>query len=108
MKATDLIINHGIDYARDIIRQAPSNATMWNEGFEFRCGQSATKISKEDREKYFVNMADIKRLVESIDIVNSIGGIKFAKDFLRITGSTSQHTLEQAVADYDSVYGGTK
>lgn len=108
MKATDLIINQGIDYAKDIIRQAPSNATMWNEGFEFRCGQAATNVSHEDREKYFVNMADIKRLVESIDIVNSIGGIKFAKDFLRITGSTSQHTLEQAIADYDSVYGGIK
>ena len=53
MKATDLIINQGIDYARDIIRQAPSNATMWNEGFEFRCGQAATNISPEDREKYF-------------------------------------------------------
>lgn len=108
MKATDLIINQGIDYARDIIRQAPSNATMWNEGFEFRCGQSTSNISKKDREKYFVDMADIKRLVESIDIINNIGGIKFAKDYLRITGSTSQHTLEKAVEDYDSVYGGTK
>ncbi|MDH0008374.1 hypothetical protein N5J48_12400 [Acinetobacter ursingii] len=108
MKATDLIINHGIDYARGIIRQAPSNATMWNEGFEFRCGQSSTSISKEDREKHFVDMADIKRLVNSVDIINNIGGVKFAKDYLRITGSTSEKTLENAIVDYDSIYGGIK
>ncbi|EMJ3196036.1 hypothetical protein V7S19_003737, partial [Acinetobacter baumannii] len=51
MKATKLIRDKGLQYAKEIVDSAPSNATEWNEGFEFQCGQSV-EISKADREKY--------------------------------------------------------
>lgn len=49
MKASKLIRDKGLQYAKEIVDSAPSNATEWNEGFEFQCGQSV-EISKADRE----------------------------------------------------------
>ncbi len=55
MKATKLIRDKGLKYAKEIVDSAPSNATEWNEGYEFQCGQSV-EISPADREKYFVDL----------------------------------------------------
>ncbi|EOD6355051.1 hypothetical protein ACJZ04_003909, partial [Acinetobacter baumannii] len=64
MKATKLIRDKGLQYAKEIVDSAPDNATEWNEGYEFQCGQSV-EISPADREKYFVDLVELKRLVES-------------------------------------------
>ncbi|EPL4369844.1 hypothetical protein MC830_004143, partial [Acinetobacter baumannii] len=68
MKASKLIRDKGLQYAKEIVDSAPSNATEWNEGFEFQCGQSV-EISPADREKYFVDLVELKRLVESLKII---------------------------------------
>ncbi|HEE5800248.1 TPA: hypothetical protein ACGDXE_003561, partial [Acinetobacter baumannii] len=78
MKATKLIRDKGLKYAKEIVDSAPDNATEWNEGYEFQCGQSV-EISKADREKYFVDLVELKRLVESVDLVESWGGIEDLK-----------------------------
>ncbi|WP_267990274.1 hypothetical protein [Acinetobacter pittii] len=77
MKATKLIRDKGLQYAKEIVDSAPSNATEWNEGFEFQCGQSV-EISKADREKYFVDLSELKRLVDSVELVNNCGGLAIA------------------------------
>ena len=114
MKATKLIRDKGLKYAKEIVDSAPSNATEWNEGFEFQCGQSV-EISKADREKYFVDISELKRLLESIDQINAFdGGIKEAKEILsRINKNGSKYAtlferpaLEQAIRDHESIYGG--
>ncbi|WP_336939653.1 hypothetical protein [Acinetobacter pittii] len=114
MKATKLIRYKGLKYAKEIVDSAPSNATEWNEGFEFQCGQSV-EISKADREKYFVDLSELKRLVESVDQINAFdGGIKEAKKILsRINKNGSKYAtlferpaLEQAIRDHESIYGG--
>lgn len=114
MKATKFIRDKGLKYAKEIVDSAPSNATEWNEGFEFQCGQSV-EISKADREKYFVDLSELKRLVESIDQITAFdGGIKEAKEILsRINKHGSKYAtlferpaLEQAIHDYESMYGG--
>ncbi|AOX95925.1 hypothetical protein KAB08_00937 [Acinetobacter baumannii] len=46
-----------------------------NEGYEFQCGQSV-EISPADREKYFVDLVELKRLVESLKIINDLGGVE--------------------------------
>ncbi|EMD2702196.1 TPA: hypothetical protein RP362_003834, partial [Acinetobacter baumannii] len=55
MKASKLIRDKGLQYAKEIVDSAPDNATEWNEGYEFQCGQSV-EISPADREKYFVDL----------------------------------------------------
>ncbi|HCV3155826.1 hypothetical protein NRB13_14285 [Acinetobacter baumannii] len=114
MKASKLIRDKGLQYAKEIVDSAPSNANEWNEGFEFQCGQSV-EISKADREKYFVDISELKRLLESIDQINAFdGGIKEAKEILsRINKHGGKYAtlferpaLEQAIRDYESIYGG--
>lgn len=83
MKATTLIAEKGLAYAVDIIKSAPSNATQWNEGYEFKCGQNAAKISPLDREKYFVDMYELKSVVWSIRRIEALGGIDPARELLK-------------------------
>lgn len=54
MKAAKLIRDKGFKYAKEIVDSAPENATEWNEGYEFQCGQSV-EVSPADLEKYSYN-----------------------------------------------------
>ncbi|WP_017725171.1 hypothetical protein [Acinetobacter baumannii] len=136
MKATKLIRDKGLQYAKEIVDSAPSNATEWNEGFEFQCGQSV-EISKADREKYFVDLSELKRLVDSVDLVNNCGGLAIANKITfqkRLRNEKATHFIqhpenqkliqllgrnqrkpkeaikfdlfEQAIRDHESIYGG--
>ena len=108
MKATDLIKSKGIQYAIEIVANAPESVLAWNEGYEFTCGQ-AINISDEDREKYFVDMADLKRLVESHELVEELGGFGVAEYEYTISDSHNDPywiRVKQAIADVESVGGG--
>ncbi|MDN8376355.1 hypothetical protein QZK43_03160 [Acinetobacter baumannii] len=120
MKATKLIRDKGLKYAKEIVDSAPDNATEWNEGYEFQCGQSV-EISKADREKYFVDLVELKRLVESVDLIEKLGGYgkcKFYMTGMKLnkcdsvkcpkTGLiVSRAALEIAINDYrELIYGG--
>ncbi|EXS46443.1 hypothetical protein APD05_07645 [Acinetobacter nosocomialis] len=108
MKATKLIRDKGLQYAKEIVDSAPSNATEWNEGFEFQCGKSV-EISKADREKYFVDLSELKRLVKSVEIINQAGGYKVVKTAIsnyRASGDmVTFSSLEKRLKDYESIYG---
>ncbi|KCX15105.1 hypothetical protein [Acinetobacter sp. 1264765] len=135
MKATKLIRDKGLQYAKEIVDSAPSNATEWNECFEFQCGQSV-EISKADREKYFVDLSELKRLVDSVDLVNNCGGLAIANKITfqkRLRNEKATHFIqhpenqkliqllgrnqrkpkeaikfdlfEQAIRDHESIYG---
>lgn len=108
MKATKLIRDKGLQYAKEIVDSAPSNATEWNEGFEFQCGQSV-EISKADREKYFVDLSELKRLVKSVEIINQAGGYEVVKTAIsnyRASGDmVTFSSLEKRLKDHESIYG---
>lgn len=119
MKAEKLIKDKGINYAQEIVYNAPSNALEWNEGFEFKCGQSAEKITKKDKEKYFVSIPDLKKLVESHEYVQ-IHGLEKSKKIVENAPNDDAFyswtlgdsgvrdktvhvgTLKQAIADVES------
>lgn len=105
MKAADLIKNKGIQYAIEIVENAPEGVLAWNEGYEFTCGQ-AINISDEDQEKYFVDMGELKRLVGSWEIIESFNGVKMAQRFIgeNVECSDSER-LKQAIADVESIGG---
>ncbi len=109
MKASKLIRDKGLQYAKEIVDSAPDNATEWNEGYEFQCGQSV-EISPADREKYFVDLVELKRLVESVDLVESWGGIEDLKLYdlshSKDKPESAGYKLLHAIADYESIYGG--
>ncbi|MDC4653043.1 hypothetical protein Q4334_14300 [Acinetobacter baumannii] len=113
MKASKLIRDKGLQYAKEIVDSAPSNATEWNEGFEFQCGQSV-EISKADREKYFVDLSELKRLVESVEIIQFWQGIDRCKELVEdykeesIHKDSYGHRIIQAIRDHESIYGGVE
>ncbi|KXO82675.1 hypothetical protein AYL20_01375 [Acinetobacter venetianus] len=59
-----------------------------------------------------LNLDDLKRLVESVDLVKSYGGIINAKHDIRLLDldwdyDTPRVTrLKQAIADYEAIYSG--
>ncbi len=104
MKAKDLIKAKGINYAQEIVYNAPSNALEWNEGFTFKCGQGTDKITKADKEKYFVSIPDLRRLVESHELVFEHGSIDRAKKYANspYTSPEVKCAIERAIADVEA------
>lgn len=52
------------------------------------------------------SLDDLKRLVESIDLVNSLGGIKAARSEAHKDCFSYNQPLLAAIAAYESIYGG--
>lgn len=123
MKAIKFIQQHGVDRAREVVEGAPDKTAThyvfrkipnyysvdfqsWfrdGEWWDSDCYNEQDLIDSYGLE-FVANLSDLKRLVESVDMVKSLGGIKFAKDFIAKTGSTMGNTLEQAIADYEEIY----
>ncbi|HCQ9867914.1 TPA: hypothetical protein OMQ61_002336 [Acinetobacter baumannii] len=74
---------------------------------------SDTYVFKPKGKKKYVQLsiADLKRLVESLDLVRQEGGTEGARDWaFRIWKSNPNdphiERLKQAIRDYESIYGG--
>lgn len=73
---------------------------------------SDTYVFKPKGKKKYVQLsiADLKRLVESIDLVESWGGINDLKLYdlshCKDKPESAGYKLLQAIADYESIYGG--
>ena len=53
-----------------------------------------------------VDVKDLKRLVESVDLVNSLGGLKAARSEAHKDCFAYNQPLLAAIAAYESIYGG--
>ncbi|MDC5247447.1 hypothetical protein OHW55_12125 [Acinetobacter baumannii] len=64
----------------------------------------------QNNHKCCVDVAELKRLVESIDLVESWGGINDLKLYdlshCKDKPESAGYKLLQAIADYESIYGG--
>ena len=109
MNAIQFIQQHGVDKARDVVEDAPEWAIFWISRNQYH-GSVITFPNMTDH--YSVDLVELKRLVESVDHINALDGIDIAKKLLaRINKHGSQYaelfkrpTLEQAIADYESIY----
>lgn len=136
MNANQFIKDHGVEKAREVVEGAPDGAThfvrstylkligavWWNAWLpewshkdncmvkKWKC--ESIELMKTWGEVY--KLEDLKRLVESVDLVGEYGGLYGARDF--ISGYTAEQLakhvyspmlrLKQAIADYESIYGG--
>lgn len=73
----------------------------WNTAKE-ALTMACDKLKHVNYKNHAVLISDLKRLVESHELVESIGGLEFAKNFIKITGSTIDSTLEKAITDVES------
>ena len=100
MNAINFIKQHGVDKSREVVEGAPDLAEYYStiDGEYYRIEINA------------VNLKQLKRLVESLDLVKSYGGIINAKHDVKHLDldwdyDTPRVTrLKQAIADYESIY----
>ncbi|HGY3246933.1 TPA: hypothetical protein ACNVU8_003312 [Acinetobacter baumannii] len=118
MKPEQFIRDFGEKKAREIVEGAPEGHKGYND-----------VIKQYTRGVWFsrdVLLSDLKRLVESLGLVNKVGGLKAAKfqvkqayehGYLTMSipvelngsmciGCLYIDTLEQAIRDHESIYGG--
>ncbi|MDA3498421.1 hypothetical protein [Acinetobacter baumannii] len=103
MKPEQFIREFGVEKAREVVEGAPSSATTARPSLDFkhylygRC---------ENAGGSHILLSDLKRLVESVDLVNSLGGLKAARSEAHKDCFVYNQPLLAAIADYESIYGG--
>lgn len=102
MNAIKFIKDYGIEKAREVVEGAPERATHLRNGEYVRVSDPRWMLDG------YVSIADLKRLVESVDLVNLKGGVKKLKkeaDCLfhnDVEGIALRY--EQAISDYKALY----
>ena len=119
MNANQFIKDHGVDKAREVVEGAPSNAVYYWE--IPRCTHGCYSTFERNQEPAIV-LNELKRLVESVDIILELGGLRSAKANVRemyIDSSCDyvhpevglydyKHLtvgrVKQAIADHEAIY----
>ena len=100
MNAVQFIQQHGVDKAREVVEDAPD----WAMSINFNNG---VYYSRMEHKKGDTFLYDIKRLVESVDLVNLKGGVKKLKKEADCLFHNDVESValryEQAIADYESI-----
>ncbi|HEM6635666.1 TPA: hypothetical protein U2N26_002989 [Acinetobacter nosocomialis] len=124
MKPEQFIREWGLPEAKRILKEAPKHSQ-----FVIPCLDGEMYFSKrEDDGKWFkwsngynkwleyfgkcnpldlaYNLSDLKRLVDSVDLVISLGGLKAARSEAHKDCFVYNQPLLAAIAAYESIYGG--
>ncbi|SUU42183.1 Uncharacterised protein [Acinetobacter baumannii] len=90
MKPEQFIREYGVEKAREVVEAAIDGSTH---------------VIYEQADG-LINLRDLKRLVESVDLVNSLGGLKAARSEAHKDCFAYNQPLLAAIAAYESIYGG--
>ena len=99
MNAIQFIKDYGVDKARKVIDGAPE----WAMSINFNNGMYYSRMEHKKGDTF---LYDIKRLVESIYLVKEHYTLERAKKYADspYTAPEIKERLEQAIADYESIY----
>jgi hypothetical protein len=99
MNAIQFIKEHGVEKARKVIDGAPK----WAMSINFNNGMYYSRMEHKKGDTF---LYDIKRLIESVDLVESLNGVETAKRCLKENMECSDFKLlKQAIADYERIGG---
>ena len=102
MNAINFIKHHGIEKARKVVEGAPK----WAMSINFNNGMYYSRMEHKKGDTF---LYDIKRLVESVDLINRMGDLiqaKLTKAIAEEIGyKNDADALRQAIADYILIYG---
>lgn len=137
MNAIQFIKEHGVEKAREVVEGAPEGSThfvgstylkligavWWNAWLpewshkdncmvkKWKC--ESIELMKTWGEVY--KLEDIKRLVESVDLIDSLGGLELSKKesndcrfYEYADMSHRAYAIKQAIADYEQLFGNTE
>ena len=127
MNAIKFIKQNGIEKAREVVVGAPDGAELfhtntylknahsegktdhfarWSDGFSDWINASADRNFIDSS----IDLLELKRLIESVALVNSLGGVQEATnkafDMTMLVVGFNSDKIEHAIADYESIYGG--
>ncbi|WP_407503905.1 hypothetical protein [Acinetobacter baumannii] len=123
MKPEQFIRDFGEKKAREVVEGAPEGAPHYElnvdgdfyfkyQAFEWFCLADGLMVRTymEDHETcHLIPLSCLKRLVESVDLVESWGGIDDVKLYdlshCKNRPESAGYKLLQAIADYESIYG---
>ncbi|WPO68756.1 hypothetical protein SDC64_07505 [Acinetobacter haemolyticus] len=99
MNAIQFIKDHGVEKAREVVEGAPSRANWYQVK-----GKYSNDLYSCNHEIYgeAIMLSELKRLVESVDRINSCGGLYGFKTYCN--GDFSQEDL-QAITDCEAIGG---
>ncbi|AVO91225.1 hypothetical protein LIX10_003028 [Acinetobacter baumannii] len=110
MKPEQFIREFGLGKAREVVEGIPSKYMECYYSTLCYCTKAKKYSDRFNPRIELVNMADLKRLVESIDLVESWGGIEDLKLYdlshCKDKPESAGYKLLKAIADYESIYGG--
>ncbi len=103
MKPEQFIREQGLEKAREVVEGIPSKYMECYYSTLCYCTKAKKYSDRFNPRIELVNMADLKRLVESLEIIDKCGGLYGFKTYCN--GDYSQEDL-QAIRDHESIYGG--
>ncbi len=104
MKPEQFIREYGVEKAREVVGGIPSKYMECYYSTLCYCTKAKKYSDRFNPRIELVNMADLKRLVESVDRVNAFGGLKDAKAVVKM-GKHYKY-LKAHISNYESIYGG--
>ena len=112
MNAIQFIQKNGIEKAREVVEGAPERAISAKPSLDFKHFMYGIC---ENAGGAYINLSDLKRLVESVDLLKSNGGYEEAKDTFDFAIKHGMNDLtefgsrlKQAIADYEQLFGNTE
>lgn len=112
MKPEQFIREQGLKKAREVVEGIPSKYMECYYSTLCYCTKAKKYSDRFNPRIELVNMADLKRLVKSLDLIKGYGGIINAKMDVRYLDidwdydSPRRVKLDQAIKDHESIYGG--
>ena len=106
MNAIQFIQQHGVDKAREVAEGAPDGATHLSDDTSHYVNTDFKPLPTHIKEQLpkLIVIDDLKRIVESVDLIESYGGAGLLEYQVRCLGQELSDSLKQAIADYESIY----
>lgn len=109
MNAQQFIKDHGVEKAREVVERSSFGTHYKVDTGEVICCHNENHFYFVGQIKLgieFIRIDDLKRLVESVELVQSYGGVGLLEYQVRCLGQELSDSLRQAIADYEAIYGG--
>ena len=117
MNAIQFIKEHGVEKAREVVSGAPDGATHLSDDACHYVNADFKPLPDHIKEQLpkLIVIDDLKRLVESVDLIDSLGGLELSKKesndcrfYEYADMSHRSYAIKQAIADSEQLFGNTE
>ncbi|MEO4185212.1 hypothetical protein ABH305_05065 [Acinetobacter pittii] len=108
MKPEQFIREFGEKKARHVLSGLPNYYTHMTDDARMFISEHNKELDEKIRKQLpsLIRLEELKRLVESIDLIKHMGGISEVKRKFRDNGSCHGERMKALIKDHESIYGG--